>query len=77
MINYGYISHIKVKLLQILNKQIDFDWFSCEQHKNEIKKEIFLNTISLVLRKFCNDKNIKENVNNRKPYTKEKLKKVV
>ncbi|XP_050293383.1 uncharacterized protein LOC126733939 [Anthonomus grandis grandis] len=52
---YGYISHLRKKIKLILKSHLDFNWFSCAEHKDMIHNKLLDFSIELIIKKFYDD----------------------
>lgn len=52
---YGYITNLSKKIKLFLRSYVSFDWFTCVQHIDDVKKLLLDSTIPLIIRKFYDD----------------------
>lgn len=53
---FGYINNVVRTLVNILIEKINFDWLTCVDHKNNLKKILTEETIFLVIKKYSKQK---------------------
>ncbi|CAG9771509.1 unnamed protein product [Ceutorhynchus assimilis] len=64
---YGYISYLKNKIKIILKSHLDFNWYTCVDHKEIMQSDILVISIELLTKKYYDDisRNFKSDKKNR------------
>jgi hypothetical protein len=60
---YRHIGNIKAKLFDLVQHTVNFQWYSCAEHRRDIFKTLTLSSLTLIIKKYCDD--IRSNNNNR------------
>lgn len=74
MPSYGHVLNISKKLFVFLNRLINFEWFTCKEHVETIKKDFIQHSVTLIIKKYCDDLyRTKQHSLNRIKYVKKKV----